>query len=116
MSKIAVCSSGDSLNGQIDGRFGRCAYFIIGDLESNNFESIPNNAGNSKQGAGIQAAQIVVDKGVKAVISNRVGAKAFAALQKAGIKVYIPKAEESIKANVEKYKTNELEEMLQANN
>jgi predicted Fe-Mo cluster-binding NifX family protein len=39
-------------------------------------------------GAGIQAAQFVVERGAKAVISGNVGPNAFGVLQAAGVPVY----------------------------
>ena len=40
--KIAISSTGSSLDDQIDPRFGRCAYFILIDPETMEYEAIPN--------------------------------------------------------------------------
>jgi len=41
--KIAVSSVGPTLASQVDPRFGRCAYFIIADIESGQHEAVDNS-------------------------------------------------------------------------
>ena len=74
--KIAVSSTGLSLNDQIDARFGRCAYFVIVDPATMDFEAIPNQNVSSTSGAGISSAQLMVDKGVDIVLTGNLGPKA----------------------------------------
>jgi len=85
--KICVSSTADSLDAPVDPRFGRCPYFIIVDSDTMQFEVIPNAASGAMGGAGIQATQIIVSKGVKVVITGNVGPNAFQALSAAGIKI-----------------------------
>jgi len=88
--KIAISSTGDTLEAQIDPRFGRAKTFIIWDSETDGFEAVDNAQNlNAAQGAGIQSAQNVVEKGCKAVVSGHLGPRAFSALKSAGVKVYI---------------------------
>ena len=85
--KVAVSASAPSLDSQVDPRFGRCAYFIIVDTDTMQYEAIQNPAQYAGGGAGIQAAQIVASKGVKAVLTGNVGPNAFQALSAAGIQI-----------------------------
>ncbi len=87
MTKICVTSQGNDLAAPIDPRFGRCAFFIIADSETMQFEAISNSAMRASGGAGIQAAQTVASMGVKAVITGSVGPNAYPALQNAGIEI-----------------------------
>jgi predicted Fe-Mo cluster-binding NifX family protein len=87
--KIAISSSGKDLNSQIDPRFGRCAYFLIVDSENMDFEAIDNESGVLGGGAGIQSAQFVASKGVKAVITGNCGPNAMDTLAAAGIQVFL---------------------------
>jgi len=107
--KICVSAVANSLNAQLDPRFGRCPYFVIVDSESMQFEAIPNMASGAMGGAGIQAAQIIANKGVKVVITGNVGPNAFQALSAAGIKI-VTGAFGTIREVVEKYKKGELSE------
>jgi predicted Fe-Mo cluster-binding NifX family protein len=105
--KICVTSTGNSLDAQIDPRFGRCSYFVIVDSETMQFEAVPNMAAGASGGAGIQAAQAVANKGVKLLITGNVGPKAFQALASAGIEVATG-AFGTVREAVEKYKRGEL--------
>ncbi|MBW1920081.1 MAG: dinitrogenase iron-molybdenum cofactor biosynthesis protein, partial [Deltaproteobacteria bacterium] len=68
--RVAVSSSGDQLDSQIDPRFGRCAYFLIVETDDMSFVAFPNENVALGGGAGIQSAQFVASKGVKAVITG----------------------------------------------
>jgi len=105
--KICVTSTGNSLEAQIDPRFGRCSYFVIVDSETMQFEAVPNMAASASGGAGIQAAQTVANKGVKLLITGNVGPKAFQALASASIEVATG-AFGTVREAVEKYKRGEL--------
>ena len=82
--KICVTATANSLDAQIDPRFGRCSYFVIVDSETMQFEAVPNMAAAASGGAGIQAAQTIAKEGVKLLITGNVGPKAFQALAAAG--------------------------------
>ena len=105
--KICVTATTDSLDAQIDPRFGRCAYFILVDSETMQFEAIPNGAAGASGGAGIQAAQTISNKGVALLITGNVGPKAFQALAAAGIEIATG-AFGTVYEAVEKYKRGEL--------
>ncbi len=68
--------------------FGRAPYFLIHDTETKENEFIVNSAATSTGGAGIKAAQIVIDSKVDALLSPRCGKNASDVLQAYGIKIY----------------------------
>ncbi|MFP3985610.1 MAG: NifB/NifX family molybdenum-iron cluster-binding protein [Candidatus Bathyarchaeia archaeon] len=105
--KIAVSAAGNVLDAQVDPRFGRCSYFIIADSETMNFEVVSNMAAGAMGGAGIQAAQTIAGKGVKALITGNVGPNAFQTLSAAGIEVVVG-ASGTVREAIEKYKKGEL--------
>ncbi|MBU0744358.1 MAG: NifB/NifX family molybdenum-iron cluster-binding protein [Gammaproteobacteria bacterium] len=100
--KICITSSGDNLESQIDPRFGRCAYFIIWDDETNAFEAIANPNIDVGSGAGIQSAQLVIEKKVSMVITGEVGPKAEKVLKEGRLQI-ITEAKGLVKDIVEKY-------------
>jgi len=85
---VAISSSGTDLGSAIDPRFGRCAYYIVYDLDNDSFKAIENESRMATGGAGIQAAQAVADMKAGAVITTNIGPNAFRVLEAAGIKVY----------------------------
>lgn len=112
--KIAITSNGEGLCNQIDLRFGRAKGFIIYDLDTNDFEYIANVQNlEASQGAGIQAAQNVINKGVEAVITGHCGPKAFKLLSTSDVKVYTAE-EGKISEIIDKFKNNKLTEALSA--
>ena len=75
--QVSVCTS-----------FGRAPYFFIGDTETGNVECIVNSAMNASGGAGIKAAQAVLDTGAEVVITMRCGEKAADVLKAGDIMIY----------------------------
>ena len=108
--KVAVTSKSNTLESEIDPRFGRCSFFIIVDIETMDFETISNESVMASGGAGIKAAQNVAKTGVKAVITGNMGPNAFQTLSAAGIKVFIG-ANGTIKEAIEQYKKGQLEKL-----
>ena len=88
--KIAISSSGKTLDSALDPRFGRCACFLIVDPEDMSFEAFDNQSAALTGGAGIQAAQFLSDQNVSAVITGHVGPNAVQALSAAGIPTGTP--------------------------
>lgn len=85
---IAISATEGNMNATVDPRFGRAAWFLLVDPGSGQLiEAISNSAGQeAAHGAGISAAALVADKGVQAVLTGRVGPKAMAVLDKAGVR------------------------------
>ncbi len=83
--KVAVTSTGPTLDSPVDFRFGRCAYFLVVDTETMEFQAYPDPAVNAPGGAGTLAAQFVASLGVTHVLTGEVGPNAYPALTAAGI-------------------------------
>ena len=86
--KVVVSSSGADASSAVDPRFGRCPYFIFADTELGTYEAVANQAVSSGHGAGVQAAQSLVQAGAGAVISQRFGPNAYQVVAAAGLSVY----------------------------
>ncbi|MBN2643807.1 MAG: NifB/NifX family molybdenum-iron cluster-binding protein [Victivallales bacterium] len=87
--KIAVSTTGNSLDAELDQRFGRAPRFLIVDTDSGNVDVVDNVQNlNAAQGAGIQSAMTIAGTGAQAVITGHCGPKAFRVLSEAGIKIY----------------------------
>lgn len=86
--RLAITSTGPSLDDALDEHFGRARYILIVDAETGAVETLDNHANfNAAQGAGVNAAQSVAGRGAGWVLTGHAGPKAFAALQRAGIQV-----------------------------
>lgn len=86
--KLAVTAKGPELDSEVDPRFGRAAYLIVVDSETMDFEAIDNSVNvKAFQGAGIQAATTVCDKGAGVLMTGYCGPKAFQVVEAGGVKV-----------------------------
>ncbi len=86
--KIAITSTGKTLQSQVDPRFGRAACFIIIDTETTNFNAIENENIAAGGGAGISSAKVVIDNGAEAVLTGNCGPNAERTLTAGGVKLY----------------------------
>lgn len=111
--KICLSSTAANLDGQLDPRFGRCAYLLIVDTNTLQFEAIPNTASGATGGAGIQAAQTILNKEAKIVITGNIGPNAFKALSAAGVEVLI-EGPETIRVVLEKFQSGKLKKTATA--
>ncbi|MEO0085644.1 MAG: NifB/NifX family molybdenum-iron cluster-binding protein [candidate division WOR-3 bacterium] len=106
--KLAVTADAEGLEARIDGRFGRCPAFVIIDPETMEHRTVKNTAAGADSGAGIDAAQAVVNLGVTAVVTGHCGPKAYSVLSRAGIVVYTG-ASGTVRDAVEAFKAGRLQ-------
>jgi predicted Fe-Mo cluster-binding NifX family protein len=86
--RIAVTSTGETLDSEVDPRFGRAACFVVVDTETMDFKMIENASTAAAGGAGISSAKTVVDAGVEAILTGNCGPNAERTLRAAGVKLY----------------------------
>jgi predicted Fe-Mo cluster-binding NifX family protein len=108
--RVAVASTGDGLDAALDPRFGRCAYFVVVDTDTLEFEALPNAAAMQGSGAGIAAAQIVGNSGAEAVIAGNYGPNAFQALSAGGIRLF-SSSQSTVREAAEALKAGQLQEL-----
>ncbi|MBL7065523.1 MAG: NifB/NifX family molybdenum-iron cluster-binding protein [Anaerolineae bacterium] len=87
--KIAVTANGADLDAPASPVFGRCPTYILVDTETMQYEAVANPAVSAGSGAGVQAAQFVIERGAQAVVTGNVGPNAFGVFRAAGIPVYL---------------------------
>lgn len=111
--KIAITSSGPDFDAEVDPRFGRCQYFLIVELNDLSFEAIENSNIAAGGGAGIQSAQLMAEKGIKAIITGNCGPNAYQTLSAAGIEVIVGAAG-IVRDVLEMYRRGELASAVDA--
>jgi predicted Fe-Mo cluster-binding NifX family protein len=86
--KVAISSTEDTLDAEVDPRFGRARFFLIVDSESGAVEALDNSASAElPHGAGIAAVEVLVRRDVAILVTGQVGPKAEQGLRAAGIEV-----------------------------
>jgi predicted Fe-Mo cluster-binding NifX family protein len=85
--KVAVSSTGPTLQDQVDPRFGRCAYFLIVNPDTMEFEALPNTNAELGGGAGIQSAKLVMEKGATSILTGSCGPNAVQVFEQGSVHV-----------------------------
>ncbi len=79
----------DTLESPVEPRFGRCAYLVMVDTETNEWKAFTNPGVSQSGGAGIAAAQFVIDQKAAAVVSGDFGPNASNTFKAAGVDMYL---------------------------
>jgi predicted Fe-Mo cluster-binding NifX family protein len=112
--KIVVTANGADLDAPASPIFGRCPTYVFVDTETMDFEAVENPAMSAAGGAGIRAAQFVVERGAQAVLTGNVGPNAANVLQSASVSIYqIP--EGTVRQAVEMFRQGQLNVLSGAN-
>ena len=89
--RIIIATNQGGLDDMVFPAFGRCPTYTIIDIENGEIKETkiePNQAANMPGGAGIAAAQFVINLEIDAVIGGNFGPNALNVLKQAGIKIY----------------------------
>ncbi|MCM1565217.1 MAG: NifB/NifX family molybdenum-iron cluster-binding protein [Dehalobacter sp.] len=105
--KIAIPVDNNSMDSSVCISFGRAPYFLLYDTETEGSSFLDNSAATSQGGAGIKAAQNIVDSGAEAIITPRCGENAAEVLKATEIKLY-KNINNSIWDNIEALKEGKL--------
>ena len=90
MRKVAVSCGSDGLEGEVDGRFGRCSHFLLAAIDRGKVaecELIANPHVSMRSGAGVAVAQMLAEREVNVVITGEVGPRASDVLEQFGTEV-----------------------------
>lgn len=86
--KIAIPTDENTIGTPVCISFGRAPYFMIHDSDSGTTTFIENSAADSPGGAGIKAAQLIVDNKVQMLLTPRCGDNAAQVLKAASIGLF----------------------------
>ena len=68
--KIAVSADGPTLDAKVANRFSTAEYLLIIDLDTSEYEAVPNPFATGQHGAGVQAIVLAVSRGAEAVLTG----------------------------------------------
>ena len=105
--KLAFPVSEKSLDANIHKIFGKAPYYLIYNTNSKEMDYLDHRAVVAQGGAGVRAAQVLADNGIKVIITLQCGENAEKILRNAEVLVYkaIPG---SVKENTEAFEQNQL--------
>ncbi len=87
--RIVVTADGAELDAPASPVFGRCTSYVFVDTDTMQWEAVDNPARGASGGAGIQAAQFVIQRGAQAVVTGQVGPNAMGVFQASGVPAYL---------------------------
>jgi predicted Fe-Mo cluster-binding NifX family protein len=87
--KILFSATGKNWEDSVDERFGRAKGFVLYDEGTNQLSWLSNYENvDAEHGAGIKAAQLVLNTGADILIIGRIGPKAYDILKKTNLEIY----------------------------
>lgn len=105
--KIAIPVDENMMNTKVCVSFGRAPFFYVYDTTKKQGDFLVNGAAAAQGGAGVKAAQIIVDSGANVLITPRCGENAADVFKAAQIKLY-KNSSESIEDNLKAYRDGSL--------
>lgn len=105
--RIAIPINEMRMESEVCVSFGRAPYFLVYDTQSDVSNFFENPGAASQGGAGIKAAQAIVDAMAETLLTVRCGENSAKVFQGAGIKVY-KTTKGSAKENIEALQKGEL--------
>lgn len=100
--RIAIPVDKKDNGAKVSTSFGRAPYFLIYDIESKESSFIENRAKESKGGAGIIAAQTIVDNKVEVLLTPQCGENAAEVIKAADIEIYKTEGN-NLEENIDKF-------------
>jgi len=107
--KICVASSGKGLDSSVSLVFGRSPYFLILSEKGELLEVFKNEGVMAIRGAGVVAAQSILDRGANIVITGNIGPNSFNVLNSGGVEIFLSSGNSANEA-FEKWKNGEFSE------
>jgi len=101
--KIAVSSDGSNLDAQVANRFGTAEYLLIIDVDTGEYEAMPNPANTHQHGTGVQAIVLAISRGAKAVLTGYCSPAVANQLKASGVEV-LTGMTGTVREAVEQYK------------
>lgn len=102
MMIIAIPTDEQNMESDVCPSFGRTPFFLIYDTNSSTGRFLDNNAASSSGGAGIKAAQMMVDHHVDVVLMPRCGENAAEVLREGKVRLY-KSIKGSLQANIDTF-------------
>jgi len=105
--KIAIPVDEKKMSTCVCASFGRTPFYMLYNTENEEAIFLDNSAANAQGGAGIKAAQIIIDEHAEVLLTASCGENAAAVLNAAQIKIY-KITESTAKENIAAYISGKL--------
>ncbi|ACV61316.1 Dinitrogenase iron-molybdenum cofactor biosynthesis protein [Desulfofarcimen acetoxidans DSM 771] len=86
--KVAISAFGNDAEAMYSPHFGAASHFVIYNLSTGETEVVENVAHNLSAGRGEMAARLLLEHGIKAVVTQLIGPRPFRTFQENGVNIY----------------------------
>jgi len=93
---IAIALNENHSKALVDQHFGRCAWYCIYDSENHKCEYIENTNRSANEGAGCNAAEMLMQYEIQIAIAGRFGVKVVEFFRKNNIQMIIPETQKKL--------------------
>lgn len=112
--RIAVTSTGPTLDDTVDVKFGHCAYLLIAEDDLAPREALENPARRLGRHAGAHTACLIQERGAGVVLTGHCGPESFRVLRRAGIRAVVG-VSGTVRDALERFKAGQLRFARRAN-
>ncbi|MCI1779654.1 MAG: hypothetical protein LKI53_06820 [Bacteroidales bacterium] len=102
----AISCSGNSMDSQVDTRFGRCPFFAIFDSESGKLRFEENPGKEAESGAGPAAVKFIASQGAQKIVSGEFGFKVKPLFDQLDIQMISIEGNKTVREIMELLKSN----------
>lgn len=106
--KVCITAKGTTLDALTEDRFGHAPYFIVIESEKGSFALIKNPYADVMGGVGPKVAQLLIARGINAMVSGQVSGSAHELLAAAGIAMYTYRDGGTVKDAFDQFTKNTL--------
>lgn len=108
---VCVTAKGPGPDDIAEERFGRAPYFLFKETEGGDWSPVANKLADAAGGVGPRAAQVLIDRGARALITGNIGGNALAVIQSAGIEIFMYRDGGTVKDAFGKYMEGRLKKL-----
>jgi predicted Fe-Mo cluster-binding NifX family protein len=101
---IAIAASENHLKSKVDPHFGRCDWFCLYNTETLKSSFIENTFRYQQEQAGSDAANYLINNGIKIVIAGRFGSKVIDVFRENNVQMIIPQTDQTISKIINSFK------------
>lgn len=101
---LGIAASQNTLSSPVDLHFGRSSWFCIYNTETKTTLFTENACSSTQKHAGLQAAEMLQEQGVTAVVAGRFGNKVVERLRGKGIQLIVAPADKTVEDIINRIK------------
>jgi len=101
---VAIAANENHIKAIVDPHFGRCDWYCLYNTETRKSSFIENPVRHNQDKAGCEAADFLIDMGIRIAIAGRFGSKVVEVFRKNNVQMVIPETQKTVKEIINQIK------------